>query len=328
LKILFVLGRPNPFPSASWTRIGFFAKDWSKKGHSVEVLGTFSYETLQKRGVGKIGQVKIFNLIFNMGLSHPLVFALNSIISFIVSTFFLLAKKPNVTVVSVPSGDAGLGAVMACKLLKAKHVVDYRDEWEDYAISLTNSRVERSFYSAIKELMARLYAKCHIVATVTPNFLTSLNRRGIANVRLVPNGADTRVFKLINVGRRENKNFTIFYLGGVGEYYRLDVAVKALKKLMGKGLSNIKLVIAGGGYVQKVLSFAQEMGISSNLEYKGAINEKSKLAELIAEADVGLIPYDSNPLWKNSLPAKFYEYCAPEAVVDGSSSEVFSLQDE
>jgi len=310
LKILFVLGIPNPFPGAAWTRIGFFADAWAKKGHSVEILGAFSYKSLQKRGVRKSSGVKIFNLIFNMGLNHPLVFTLNSFISFIFSTLFLIAKKPNVVIVSVPTGSIGLGTIMACKMVRAKCVVDYRDEWEDYTISLTNSKIGKSFYSAMKKLMASLYAKCHIVTAVTSNYLRSLNRRGVANVKLVPNGADTRVFKPINVGGRRNKVFTIFYSGGVGGYYRLDVAVKVLKRLMDKGLSNIELVIAGGGCVQKVLNFAQEIGISSNIEYKGAINEKSKLAELIAEADVGLIPYDGNPLWKNSLPAKFYEYCA------------------
>jgi len=34
------------------------------------------------------------------------------------------------------------------------------------------------------------------------------------------------------------------------------------------------------------------------------------LANIIAGADVGLIPYDDNTLWKNSLPAKFFEYCS------------------
>ena len=59
-----------------------------------------------------------------------------------------------------------------------------------------------------------------------------------------------------------------------------------------------------------MLNLALELGISKNVEYKGAINDKAKLAELIGEADAGLIPYDDNPLWRNSLPAKFYEYCA------------------
>lgn len=309
MKILFVLGLPNPFPSAAWTRIGFFTKDWSRKGHSIEVLGTFSYKSLQKRGARKIGKVNVFNLIFHMDLNHPLVFTLNSISSFIVSTLFLLARKPDFAVVSVPSGDAGLGALMACKLLKAKCVVDYRDEWEDYVISLTSHKTEKVFYSIIRKLAACLYVRSQLVVAVTPNFATSLKLRGVTYVRLVWNGADTMTFKPLS-NERENQGFTVFYSGGIGGYYRLDMAVHSISKLVNKGAETVKLIIAGSGEVQKVLNVAFEMGVSSNIEYKGVINDKAKLAELIAEADVGLIPYDDNPLWKNSLPAKFFEYCA------------------
>lgn len=309
MKILFALGFPNPFPGAGWTRIGFFADAWSKRGHSIEILGTFSYKSFQKRGIIKSGEVNIFNVIFNMHLNHLLVFALNSVISFIVSTLFLTAKKPNVVIVSVPTGDIGLGALIACKLTGVKCAVDYRDEWEDYAISLTNSKIGKSFYSAVKKLMASLYAKCHLAVTVTPSFMTSLKHRGVTSTRLVPNGADIRTFKPSNK-KSGNKSFTIFYSGHVGGYYRLDIVVKSIKKLIDRNLNGIKLVIAGTGEIEKVLNLALELGISSNIEYRGAINDKAKLARLIAEADVGLIPYDDNSLWKNSLPAKFFEYCA------------------
>ena len=309
MKILFVLGTPNPFPGAAWTRIGFFADAWAKKGHSVEVLGAFSYKSLQKRGVRKSSGVNIFNLIFNIGLNHPWVFTLNSFISFIFSTLFLIAKKPNVVIVSVPTGSIGLGAIMACKLVRAKCVVDYRDEWEDYIISLTSSKIGKSFYLAVKKLMASLYTKCHLVVAVTPRYVDSLERRGLANARLVPNGADVTTFKPLS-SRRKSGFFTIFYSGNIGGYYRLDVAVKAVKKLVDRGLRNVKLVIAGRGEIEKVLNLALELDVSSNIEHKEVINDKAELARLIAEADVGLIPYDDNPLWKNSLPAKFFEYCA------------------
>jgi hypothetical protein len=70
LKILFVLGCPNLFPGAAWTRIGFFAENWSNKGHEVDVLSAFSYKSLQKRGGWKFGKVRIFNLIFKMNLGN------------------------------------------------------------------------------------------------------------------------------------------------------------------------------------------------------------------------------------------------------------------
>lgn len=313
MKILFVVGFPNPFPGAAWTRIGFFAKVWSKKGHSVEILGTFSYKSLRKRGVKRMGRISIFNLVFNMNLIHPLIFTLNSIISFIVSTFFLLVKKPNVTVVSVPSGDAGLGALMACKLLKAKYVVDYRDEWEDYTISLNNSRIGKFFYSAVKKLTASLYAQCHLIAAVTPNFMTSLKLRGLTNVRLVWNGADITVFKPYakNIGREKlalsDSDFIIIYSGRIGGCYKLDVVVRALAKLYNQ-IKSIKLMIIGDGPdLPFVLGLSKKLGLRDKVLYLGVKNDKNEIAEILAAGNVGIIP---GLYARGQLPAKFFEYCA------------------
>jgi len=309
MKILFFLGCPNPFPGAAWTRIGFFADQWSRSGHSIEVLGTFSYKSLKKRGARKFGKVNIFNLIFNMGVNHPLVFILNSLVSFIISIIFLLVRRPDIAIISVPTGDTGIGAMIACKLLGVGYVIDYRDEWEDYAISLANNRAGKLFYSAVRKFTTILYASGRVIAAVTPNSEKALIKRGLRNITLVTNGADIQTFKPLNI-RKKGEDFTIFYSGGIGGYYRLDIVVKALKKLVDKGLNNINLVIAGAGEIQKLLNLAEKLGLSNHIKYVGSINEKAKLASLIAMANAGIVPYDDNPLWKNSIPAKFYEYCA------------------
>lgn len=309
LKILFLLGFPNPSPNAAWTRIGSIAEAWSKIGHSVEVLGAFGYNSFQKSGTHKIDRVNLFNLIFCTYLNHPLVFMLHTVLSFIVSMLFLFAKRPDLIIVSIPRGDIGLGALMACVLFKTKCVVDYRDEWEEYAIGSVNHGIGRLFYSIVKRFAARLYAKCKLVVAVTPNIMGALRQRGIKNVKLVPNGADIKTFKPLRVKKKSN-NFTIFYSGGIGGYYRLDIAAKAVMKLVDKGLRNIKLILAGRGEVEKLLDLVPTLFKSGNIKYIGVIEDKAELAHRIAEADVGLIPYDDNPLWKNSLPAKFFEYCA------------------
>jgi len=309
MEVLFFLGFPNPFPGAAWTRIGFFADQWSRSGHSIEILGTFSYTSLKKRGARRFGKVNIFNFIFHIGVNNPLVFILNSLVSFIISIIFLLARRPDVAIISVPTGDTGIGAMMACKLMRVRYVIDYRDEWEDYAISLASSRAGELFYSAVKKLATVLYAGGRTIMVVTPNFEKSLIKRGLRNVRLVPNGADIQTFKPLNI-RKTGEDFIIFYSGGIGGYYRLDIVVKALKRLVDKGLNNIRLVIAGAGEIQKILNLAQKLGISSHVKYVGSIHDKAKLASLMAMADAGIIPFDDNPLWKNAIPAKFYEYCA------------------
>lgn len=307
MKVLFFLGYPNPFPGAAWTRIGFLTEAWSKKGHSIDVLGTFSFNTLQKRGVKKIGDAKIFNIVFKLRRSNPAIFVLNSIISLISSFTFLLFKKPNVTIVSVPAGDVGLGAMMACKLLKFRYVIDYRDEWEDYTLSLTNTKMDKVLYSIIRKITTSLYAKSYLIVTVTINLMEALRKRGLNNVKLVQNGADVKTFKPIITMR---ENFTIIYTGVFGRYYKLDVVVKSLKKLVDWGIVNVEFVIAGFGDIDKVRNLATRLDISNKIKYEGMIDDKAELANIIAKADIGLIPYDNNPLWKNALPAKFFEYCA------------------
>jgi len=69
MKVLFFLGFPNPFPGAGWTRVGFFADQWSRKGHIIEVLGAFSYKAFSKKGVKRLNNINISNLTFNM--THP-----------------------------------------------------------------------------------------------------------------------------------------------------------------------------------------------------------------------------------------------------------------
>lgn len=309
LKILFVLGFPNPFAGAGWARISFFAKSFSNNGYDVDVLGTFIYSALNKRHIKNFSKLGIFNIIFNMQNRHPFFFSINSILSFIVSTIFLLIRKPNITIVSFPSGDVGLGSLLACRLIGIKCVVDYRDEWEDYLISVAPSRFKKLFYSGVKKFSSYLYSNNNLVITVTPNYIDVLRKRGVSEVKLIPNGADSTIFTP-SVNKHNRKIFTLLYSGGIGGYYRLDVIIYALKKLVDNGFNAFKLVVAGAGEVQELKILAKKLELLDKIEYIGSIDNVIELVSYINDSDVGLIPYDDNVLWKNSLPAKFFEYCS------------------
>lgn len=313
MKVLFVLGFPNPFPSAAWARVGFFAKSCSKKHHSVEILGTFSLQTLNKRGVKNVDGCNVFNLSFNLGFYNPVCFIFNFLFSFLTTFHFLLARRPKITVISVPTGDTGLGAIMACTLLKASFIIDYRDEWEDYAISQITSNMGKPFYYIIKKFASHLYAKSKKLVTVTPNMILSLKKRGLTNIILLPNGADTSIFKIFDrVDSRYalslNKNdFIIIHSGGIGGYYRVDIAIKAIAKMGDYLRHKVKLLLVGSGSdVTKIMHISKLLGLEHNVMYLGIKNDKTELAKLFSTADVGLIPYDDNLLWKNFSSGKIF----------------------
>jgi hypothetical protein len=169
IRIAFVLGLTNPSEGAAWTRIGFFADSWSKKGYQVDVLGTFTPTTLHMKGFKRLDKLNIYNFVFNMCSNNPLIFSENLVASFISSTFFFLSRRPDVTIISMPPGDVGLGTLISCKFLKVNHIVDYRDQWEDCSINFAHSKARKMFYSGVNKFASLLFMKCQSVTAVTLN---------------------------------------------------------------------------------------------------------------------------------------------------------------
>jgi glycosyltransferase involved in cell wall biosynthesis len=316
LRILFFLGSANPFPGAGWTRIGFFAKHFKDRGYDVAVVGIFSPKILRMAGFKRWKGIPIYNGIPTFWVESIFSLAFNVFSSMILAPVIFLALRPKVVILSLPSGEPAVGAYLASKLIRAKIVFDVRDEWEDYIISKASSKTFREVYKLLRALMASLYNKGALVVATTRSIARSLRLRGVRKVEILPNGADVNVFRPYEkdaVRKRlglKNDDFIIVYEGGVGGYYRLDVVVRALARLDNVARDKIRLLIIGSGDIPNVLKLAENLGLKDNVIYLGVKNDKVELAQIISAGDVGIVPYDDNPLWKDHVPAKFYEYCA------------------
>lgn len=314
-RVTFFLDESHPTPGAPWTRISSFAKSAANKKYVVDVIGVFSPKTLRQKGSVPSEGFNILNLIFKVPLADPMLFLFNFLVSFISSIFLIIGRRPAIAVISYPGGDSSSGFLLACRLLRIKTVVDYRDEWENQLIySHIKMNASKRFYTLIKKSWPILfYRQACFVSVVTKPFVTDLCQSGLSNVVLVPNGASVSSFKP-NYNKSGNGLFTIVYSGGVGEYYRLDIVISSLKRLADKGFRNIRLIIVGRGtnahILNSLLSYARNNGLQDSVLYLGNKSNVVELSGIIASADVGIVPYDDNPLWKNGLPAKFWEYCA------------------
>jgi glycosyltransferase involved in cell wall biosynthesis len=316
LRILFFLGSANPFPGAGWTRIGFFAKYFKDRGYDVAVVGIFSPKSLNMAGFKSWKEIPLYNVIPTFWTENIFSLVFNVFSSIILAPIIFLILRPKVVVISLPSGEPSVGAYLASKLVCARVVFDVRDEWEDYAISKASSRVFRGVYRLLKALMTSLYDKGDLVVTVTQPVARSLRLRGVRRVGVVPNGADVNVFRPCGRDAIRRKlgliddEFVVVYEGVFGGYHRLDVVVRALARLDNVVRNKMRLLIVGSGDICNVLKLAKNLGLKDNVTYLGVKNDKNELAQIISAGDVGIVPYDDNPLWKNSVPAKFYEYCA------------------
>jgi len=316
LKTLFFLGSANPFPGAGWTRIGFFAEHLKDRGCDVAVVGIFSPKSLRMAGFKRWKGIPIYNVTPTFWVESIFSLAFNVLSSMILAPIIFLALRPRIVIISLPNGEPSVGAYFASKFAHAKVIFDVRDEWEDYVIGKASSKVFKGAYRLLKTLMTSLYNRSDLVIAVTQSIACSLKLRGIREVKIVPNGADVNIFRPYEkdaVRRRlglKNDEFIIVYEGGIGGYYRLDVVVRALARLDNVARNKIRLLIIGSGDVPNLLRLAERLGLKDNVIYLGVENDKVAIARIISAGDVGIVPYDANPLWKNSVSAKFYEYCA------------------
>lgn len=318
LNILFFLHYPNPFPEAAWRRIEFFAEYFQAKGHEVTIVGAFSYRTLRKAGSRDYNRMKLVNLTPLIMMTNIISLAFNIISSLISSILAFILVRPDMVIISVPVGETAVGPFVVSRLFRTKRVVtDYRDEWEDYAIKISKSRIYKKACRFLKVIMTKFYSSSYMVMATTESMATGLSSRGLQNIRVVKNGADTRFFKPYDKAEMRSKyglnkdDFILVYSGFLGGYYRLDLVIQALAEVIGKKV-NIKFLIMGSGdlEIQSIKRLAREKHIFDNIIFLGSKSDKTEIAEILSAADLGIIPYDSNSLWKNTLPVKSLEYLA------------------
>jgi len=329
-RFLFVIGFTCPFPGAGWWRLLNFAKQFQQMGHKCYVLSSFSPRSINCPKVLKKEEVYIYNVLPSIMLNNPFFIIFNNVLAFIVSIPFFLLTKPDIVIISIPPADQLFSTFILSRYMQCKFVIDYRDEFEDYLEMQTEKW--RFFYRFLKRLLTYFYRKATIVVPVTPSVAKSLMKRGIYNVKVIHDGVDTTIFRpyVKSKVRAEfnipQESFVIAYLGNIYKPYRVDLVIRALKKLNHENAKQkYMLILMGGGDVQSISNLARELGISVSVKYFGVIKNPAKIAKILSSADCGIIPYDDNPLWQKTYSTKLFEYCAVGLPVIGTVHENSAL---
>ncbi|WP_026041099.1 glycosyltransferase [Arthrobacter sp. TB 23] len=166
----------------------------------------------------------------------------------------LMAKRPDVVVVTVPSLPIlGAGYVVS-RILKRPLVVDMRDAWPD--IARDARLVQGSAKGVVERIIMAIQDRAELVVTVTHGFARTLRDRGLKNVATVSNGVDLHTLDKLPPRPMESDRLEVLYLGNHGESQRLDVPIRAAA-LVGK---QMRLTMVGNG-VQRadLMHLAQEL---------------------------------------------------------------------
>lgn len=335
-SFLFVLGFSCPFPGAGWNRISYLARYFMDHGVACSVLSTFFPLTIKrvhakKMGISVAKNIRIYNMIPQIPAENPFLIILNNLVAFIFSLPFCLFKRPDLIIISIWPANQLLGVFWVSKLLRTKLVIDYRDEVEENWFSF--GQRPQFLYRLLKKVVTKIYRDSYLVTPTTPAVAHNLMQKGVGNIHIVADGVDTTIFKRLDKGKMRSclnigkDNFVLIFLGyvsGQNTAYQVHIIVKALRRLKEKNPRNESkylLIIVGGGRIEELLKYADNLGVSNMVRYLGSIDDPAEVAKIINVADVGIIPYSDNASLKRMVPTKLFEYTACGVPIIGTTHE-------
>jgi glycosyltransferase involved in cell wall biosynthesis len=154
----------------------------------------------------------------------------------------------------------------------------------------------------------QVLAEADLVITIIEEARDRIISLGIEKEKIciVSNTTDINNFTIPDK-KRTNDDFIIFYGGGINRHRGLQVVLEAIKLLKEKDI-RLKLHIVGSGSFKKELeSCVSVLEIESQVEFYGQKPFK-EMMELLAEADVAIIPHLRTENNDASSPNKLYQY--------------------
>jgi glycosyltransferase involved in cell wall biosynthesis len=139
------------------------------------------------------------------------------------------------------------------------------------------------------------------------------------------NAADPNLFQTgrhpkPKLDTQSKDSFVLMYHGGLFDRYGLDIAIKAVDRLRSQ-IPGIVLHIYGQGEASDDLArLVDELGLQQHVKLGGFV-PIDRIPSLVADADLGVVPYRRNPFTDLLYPTKAFEYIIMGVPVVMSSTE-------
>ncbi len=303
------------------TRHFEFARHLTNEGHRVTVLaGTRSYLTGERvqaprREELKTGLEVIRCHVFG-SVHRSFLLRTAGFVSFLLSSLWVGLSIRGVDVIwgTSPPLFQGLTAWALARWKRIPLLFEVRDLWPDFAVQVGVLR-SRLLIGLAKGAERFLYRRADRVLVNSPGFIDHVTAEGapVDQVRLVPNGVDSNAFTDAADGGRVlaahglGGKFIALYAGAHGLANDLGVILQAADRL--REDPRIAFVMVGDGKEKPALKAkAAELGLA-NLHFLPPL-EKSRIPELLAEADCGIAVLKPIPLFATTYPNKVFDYMA------------------
>jgi glycosyltransferase involved in cell wall biosynthesis len=321
------------------TRHHELARYLATQGHRVTIIASpISYLTGKSRSAkipwcGKQldGEfITILRAYTYPAFHRSFAFRLISFFSFMVSSFVigLGVKKVDLVWGTSPPIFQGATAWALARLKRVHFLFEVRDLWPAFAVAV--GVLKNPLLIRLSEWLERfLYRQADQVVVNSPGFIQHVRDRGAANVELVPNGTDTRMFTPAQDGTAFRRShdfgslFVALYAGAHGLSNDLGIVLEAAKALMPR--RDIKIALLGDGKDKPALQAqAMQEGLN-NLLFIPPL-PKLEMPAALSAADACIAILKPIEVYRTTYPNKVFDYMAAGKpvilAIDGVIKEV------
>jgi glycosyltransferase involved in cell wall biosynthesis len=228
------------------------------------------------------------------------------------STLLVRRRYRSVQVHNLP--DFLVFCALLPKLRRVPVILDLHDLMPEFFEARGGSGRPRMLARLIRwqERLACRFAD-HVI-TVSQHWRQALIDRGVPPERcsVVMNVPDERIFGPRPRAEPTGSEFRLIYHGTVTERYGLDLAIRAVD-LVKDDIPGIHLTIMGtGDHRSALIELRRSLRLEDRIELDDRHVPEVQLADVIAGADVAVVPYRNDVFTDGIVPTKLMEYAAVE----------------
>ncbi|MDD5281431.1 MAG: glycosyltransferase family 4 protein [Candidatus Omnitrophica bacterium] len=322
MKILMV--HPHDIYSLAepWAvRIVYFAKEFEKKGHTVE-LAYFPLEWNRQKAWRLSKNIRLIPLPRKHG---PHILISNILV------LWRLAARVDIVHLQKCFYHAAIPAMLAA-LFRGKHLHYDWDDWEVkiYEVSTYPSllrNVIRKFLSILENTIPLVADTVSVASRRLKIECNKIIRRGdmIFDAHV---GADLKQFNPLVSGLAVKEKFgitrpLILYLGQLHGGQYVELFIRTAKKLISDYHQNLSFMIVGDGYMANDLKkMTNNLDLSRDIIFTGAVSHEL-VPQYVAAADICVACFEENEVTSCKSPLKIVEYLASgKAIVASKVGEV------
>jgi glycosyltransferase involved in cell wall biosynthesis len=272
MKIAFFTDTYEPQINGVVNSIKLFKKQLESLGHEVHIFcpGKKSKENIHAIASKKFFKYPEYEISFP---SYNIIQEMKEI-------------KPDVIHIHTPLVIGSIGTAIG-KIFDIPVVMTYHTLLTEY-FSYISDNVGQKELEFVEKYVKWFFKKADLIITPSKSIKKLLKDYGIENkISVLPTPLTFSKIKI----KRKNKIPIILHVGRICKEKRIDIILKAFKKLLEK--TNARLVITSDGpYKKELEKLVKELGINRKVKFTGYLN-KRKLLNLYSKADLFITASDT-----------------------------------